>query len=47
MPKLFSTRPVWREKFKEFKGAEAVYVQGEPPRALMYIQSGGVKLTVV
>ncbi len=35
------------KKVKEHKKAEAVYAQGEAANAVMYLQSGGVKLTVV
>jgi CRP-like cAMP-binding protein len=34
-------------KVKEFKGAEVLYAQGGAAKSVMYIQSGGVKLTVV
>jgi CRP/FNR family transcriptional regulator, cyclic AMP receptor protein len=34
-------------KVKEFKRAEAIYAQGNPANSVMYLQSGGVKLTVV
>ena len=34
-------------KVKEFKRAEAVYSQGDPASSVIYIQKGGVKLTVV
>jgi len=34
-------------KVKEFKRAEVVYSQGEPAKSVMYLQEGGVKLTVV
>jgi CRP/FNR family cyclic AMP-dependent transcriptional regulator len=34
-------------KVKEFKGAEVVYSQGDAAKSVMYLQSGGVKLTVV
>ena len=33
-------------KVKQFKGAETVYVQGDAAKSVMYLQSGGVKLTV-
>jgi CRP/FNR family transcriptional regulator, cyclic AMP receptor protein len=32
---------------REFKRAEVVYSQGDPAKSVMYLQSGGVKLTVV
>jgi CRP/FNR family cyclic AMP-dependent transcriptional regulator len=34
-------------KVTEFKSAEVVYVQGDAAKSVMYLQSGGVKLTVV
>src|SRR5271169_2690920 len=34
-------------KVKEFRRAEAVYTQGDAAESVMYLQSGGVKLTVV
>ena len=34
-------------KVKEFKRAEAVYAQGDAAESVMYLQSGGVKLTVL
>jgi CRP/FNR family cyclic AMP-dependent transcriptional regulator len=34
-------------RVKEFKAAEAVYAQGDAARSVMYLQSGGVKLTVI
>jgi CRP/FNR family cyclic AMP-dependent transcriptional regulator len=34
-------------KVKEFKRAEVVYAQGAAAESVMYLQSGGVKLTVV
>jgi CRP/FNR family cyclic AMP-dependent transcriptional regulator len=34
-------------KVKEYKRAEAVYAQGDAAESVMYIQSGGVKLTVL
>jgi CRP-like cAMP-binding protein len=34
-------------KVKEFKRAEVVYAQGAVAESVMYLQSGGVKLTVV
>ena len=34
-------------KVKEFKGAEGIYAQGDAASTIMYLQSGGVKLTVV
>jgi CRP/FNR family cyclic AMP-dependent transcriptional regulator len=34
-------------KVKEFKKAERVYAQGDAAESVMYLQSGGVKLTVI
>ena len=34
-------------KVREFKRAEVVYAQGDAAKSVMYLQSGGVKLTVV
>jgi len=34
-------------KVKEFKRAEGIYAQGDAARSVMYLQSGGVKLTVI
>jgi CRP/FNR family cyclic AMP-dependent transcriptional regulator len=34
-------------RVKEFKAAETVYAQGDAASSIMYLQSGGVKLTVV
>jgi CRP/FNR family cyclic AMP-dependent transcriptional regulator len=34
-------------KVKEFKRAEGIYAQGDAASSVMYLQSGGVKLTVV
>jgi CRP/FNR family cyclic AMP-dependent transcriptional regulator len=34
-------------KVKEFKRPEAIYAQGDAASSVMYLQSGGVKLTVV
>src|SRR5580700_10289118 len=34
-------------KVKEFKRAEDIYAQGDPASGVLYLQSGGVKLTVV
>jgi CRP/FNR family cyclic AMP-dependent transcriptional regulator len=32
---------------KEFRSAEAVYVQGDAAKSVFYLHSGAVKLTVV
>src|ERR1700722_2501844 len=34
-------------KVTEFKSAEVIYAQGDAAKRVMYLQSGGVKLTVV
>ncbi|MGC1482187.1 MAG: Crp/Fnr family transcriptional regulator [Candidatus Acidiferrum sp.] len=34
-------------KVKEIKGAEVIYSQGDPATNVMYLQAGGVKLSVV
>jgi CRP-like cAMP-binding protein len=34
-------------KVKEFKRAEGIYAQGDAASSVMYLQSGGVKLTVI
>jgi CRP/FNR family cyclic AMP-dependent transcriptional regulator len=34
-------------KVKEFRGAEVVYSQGDPATKVMYVQKGGVRLSVV
>src|SRR5437660_10342741 len=34
-------------KIKEFKKAELVYSQGDAAKSVMYVQEGGVKLSVV
>jgi CRP/FNR family cyclic AMP-dependent transcriptional regulator len=34
-------------KVKEFKRAEAIYAQGDSASSVVYLQSGGVKLTVI
>jgi CRP/FNR family cyclic AMP-dependent transcriptional regulator len=36
-----------RRKITKFQGKETVFVQGDPATKVMYIQEGGVKLTVV
>ncbi|MGB6481951.1 MAG: Crp/Fnr family transcriptional regulator [Candidatus Acidiferrales bacterium] len=35
------------KKIKEFRRAEAVYSQGDAAKSIMYVQKGGVKLSVV
>ena len=47
MCNYFSTRPVWGERLAKFRGKETVFAQGDPAKNVMYIQEGGVKLTVV
>jgi CRP/FNR family cyclic AMP-dependent transcriptional regulator len=34
-------------KVTEFKGAQVIYAQGDAAKSVMYLQTGGVKLTVV
>jgi len=34
-------------KVREYKRAEAIYAQGDAAESVMYLQSGGVKLTVI
>ena len=34
-------------KVKEYKSAQTVYAQGDAAESVMYLQSGGVKLTVI
>ena len=34
-------------KVKELKGAEIIYAQGDSAQSVLYLQSGGVKLTVI
>src|SRR5271170_6337606 len=34
-------------KVKEFKNSERLYAQGDAAESVMYLQSGGVKLTVI
>jgi len=34
-------------KLAKFRGKEIVFAQGDPANNVMYIQEGGVKLTVV
>src|ERR1700726_3770814 len=35
------------KKFGKFQGKETVFTQGDPAQNVMYIQEGGVKLSVV
>jgi CRP/FNR family cyclic AMP-dependent transcriptional regulator len=44
---LFLDSAGLRRKITKFQGKEAVFVQGDPAENVMYIQEGGVKLTVV
>jgi CRP/FNR family cyclic AMP-dependent transcriptional regulator len=34
-------------KVREFKAAEGIYAQGDAAKSVMYLQTGGVKLTVI
>src|SRR5487761_1367341 len=34
-------------KIVEFRRSEAIYSQGDPAKAIFYVETGGVKLTVV
>jgi CRP/FNR family cyclic AMP-dependent transcriptional regulator len=45
--KLFLDSAGLGRKIAKFRAKEAVFVQGEPAKIVMYIQEGGVKLTVV
>ena len=47
MRKLFSIRPVWREKLWNIEDPRKIYSQGDPATSVMYVQKGGVKLSVV
>ena len=47
MSKLFSIRPVWREKLWNFEDRRRSISQGDPAKGVKYIQKGGVKLSVV
>ena len=45
--KLFLDSAGLGRKVGTFQGKETVFVQGDPAKTVMYIQDGGVKLTVV
>jgi CRP/FNR family cyclic AMP-dependent transcriptional regulator len=45
--KLFLDSTGLGRKVAKFRRKEAVFAQGEPAKSVMYIQEGGVKLTVV
>ena len=45
--KLFLDSAGIGRKVEKFRGKETVFAQGDPARNVMYIQEGGVKLTVV
>jgi CRP/FNR family cyclic AMP-dependent transcriptional regulator len=47
MCSCFSTRLAWGRTVGKFRGKETVFAQGDPAKNVMYIQEGGVKLTVV
>src|SRR5467141_3742275 len=44
---LFLDSAGLRRKVEKFRGKEIVFGQGDPAKDVMYIQEGGVKLTVV
>jgi CRP-like cAMP-binding protein len=44
---LFLESAGLRRKISKFQGKETVFVQGDPAENVMYIQEGGMKLTVV
>jgi CRP/FNR family cyclic AMP-dependent transcriptional regulator len=46
-PQTFLSSVGGARKVKEFKKAEVVYSQGDSAKSVMYIQEGGVKLSVV
>jgi len=45
--KLFLDSTGLGKKIAKFRGKETVFTQGDPAKNVMYIQGGGVKLTVV
>ena len=45
--KLFLDSAGLGRKVVKFRGKETVFTQGDPAKQVMYIQEGGVKLTVV
>jgi CRP/FNR family cyclic AMP-dependent transcriptional regulator len=45
--KLFLDSAGLGRKLKKFRGKETVFAQGDPAKNVMYIQEGGVKLTVI
>jgi len=44
---LFLESAGLRRKISKFQGKETVFVQGDPAENVVYIQEGGMKLTVV
>ena len=44
---LFLDSAGLRRKIGKFRGKETVFAQGDPAKNVMYIQEGGVKLSVV
>ena len=46
-PRLFSIRPGLEEKVEQVKKGEVIFSQGEAARSVIYLNSGGVKLSVV
>jgi CRP/FNR family transcriptional regulator, cyclic AMP receptor protein len=45
--KLFLASAGLGRKIAKFRGKETVFAQGDPAKQVMYVQEGGVKLTVV
>ena len=45
--KLFLDSAGLGRKVGKFRGKETVFAQGDPAKNVMYIQEGGVKLTVI
>ena len=45
--KLFLDSAGLGRKVDKFRGKETIFAQGDPAKNVMYIQEGGVKLTVV
>ena len=47
MCRLFLDSAGLGRKVAKFLGKETIFTQGDPAKTVMYIQEGGVKLTVV
>src|ERR1700733_6911662 len=45
--KLFPNAAGLGGRVKRFRGNETVFLQGDPAQNVMYIQDGGLKLTVI